>query len=61
MMEEKTCICVFNYDNIFHFQNKREYQVDVYPLFCCVYNNGGWDDYVFIGIEEFKKYFKIIE
>jgi len=60
---ERTCKCIqeFKYDNLI-FHKGREYQVDVYPLYYQIYQNGGWDDYVFINTEEeFSKYFKLIE
>lgn len=59
---EKTCTCINEctlYDYL--FRKGREYQVDVYPLYYQVYNNGGYDDYVFLSPEDFEKYFKMIE
>ena len=61
-MKEKTCKCINEYkigDFIFH--KRREYQVDVCPLWYQVYNNGGWSDYVFLEEDEFNKYFKLID
>ena len=42
---ERTCKCIqeFKYDNLV-FHKGREYQVDVYPLYYQIYQNGGWDD-----------------
>lgn len=61
MKFEKTCKCIEDliYED-YTFHKGREYQVDVYPLFYKIYNNGGWDDYIFFG-EDFNKYFKLIE
>jgi len=59
---EKTCKCIEDLitDN-YHFHKGREYQVDIYPLFYKIYQNGGWDDYIYIeDTEEFNKYFKEI-
>ena len=36
-------------------------QVDIFPLYYQVYQNGGWDDYIFMKEEEFNKNFKLIE
>ena len=59
---EKTCVCIENYeieDLIFH--KGREYQVDIFPLYYQVYQNGGWDDYIYIEDEDFNKNFKLID
>jgi len=59
---EKTCVCIENYeieDLIFH--KGREYQVDIFPLYYQVYQNGGWDDYIYMKDEYFNKIFKLIE
>lgn len=60
-MEEKTCICIasLNQDG-FEFFTRHEYQVDVYPLFFCVYLDGGWNNYIFLNEEDFSKYFQLI-
>jgi len=60
--KERTCACINNYEDenlIFH--KGREYQVDLFPLYYQVYQNGGWEDYIFMNEEEFQKYFKLIE
>ncbi len=59
---EKTCVCIENYeieDLIFH--KGREYQVDIFPLYYQVYQNGGWDDYIYMEDEDFNKNFKLID
>ena len=59
---EKTCKCIENLiiDN-YTFHKGREYQVDIYPLFYKIYQNGGWNDYVYFESEkDFNKYFKEI-
>ena len=70
MKLEKTCKCIAalsrvndnNPEKTCEFIVRREYQVDVYPLYYQIYQNGGWDDYVFISSdEEFNEYFKLIE
>ncbi len=62
---EKTCKCIKEcIFNGYEFHKGREYQVDIYPLFNKVYNNGGWDEYVFFEDNEeneFNEYFKLIE
>lgn len=65
-MEEKTCLNIqpINIEDKFGeltFKPGFEYQVDIYPLFSCVYNNGGWKDYFFFSNHEFNKYFQIID
>jgi len=63
----KTCKCVKSIkyeDNVFkplEFYQNREYQVDVYPLFYKVYPNGGYEDFVFLNEDEFKKDFLLID
>ena len=65
---EKTCLCIkdlsitdeYN-DGTLNFHMGREYQVDIYPLFNVVYQNGGWKDFVYLNDEEFYKNFKLIE
>lgn len=64
-MQERTCQCVetINIEDKFGkltFKQGFEYQVDIYPLFSCVYNNGGWNDYYFFPSHQFNNYFKII-
>lgn len=59
-MEERTCICIVDYNGNFPYFKNMEYQVDVYPLFYCVYNNGGWSDYDFLTKEEFSMHFRLI-
>lgn len=56
-MEERTCKCISAYNG---FLENHEYQVDVYPLFLCVYLNGGWTDYEFLSNEEFTEHFELI-
>lgn len=60
---EKTCSCIE--DLIFEdyqFYKGREYQVDIYPSHYKIYQNGGWDDYIFLeGDDNFNKHFKLIE
>lgn len=60
---EKTCLCINDliFDD-YQFHKGREYQVDIYPLFYKIYNNGGWNDYIFLeGEDNFNKYFNLIE
>ena len=59
---QKTCRCIkeVQFDEL-KFYNRREYQVDIYPLFYKVYNNGGWDDYVFLDENEFLENFELIK
>ena len=60
---EKTCSCIE--DLIFEdyqFHKGREYQVDIYPSHYKIYQNGGWDNYIFLeGDDNFNKHFKLIE
>ena len=58
---EKTCTCIKEYkiDNLV-FHVRREYQVDIYPLYYKVYQNGTYNDYVFLNEDEFNEYFKEI-
>ena len=60
---EKTCSCIE--DLIFEdyqFHKGREYQVDIYTSHYKIYQNGGWDDYIFLeGDDNFNKHFKLIE
>ena len=60
---ERTCKCIVELNRYnLQFHKGREYQVDVYPLYYQIYQNGGWDDYVFISSdEEFNEYFELIE
>ena len=44
-----------------NFHAGREYQVDVYHLFLQVYQNGGYNDYVYLEENEFLEHFEIIE
>ena len=62
MIIEKTCTCIeeFKMDNLC-FHPKREYQVDIFPLYYEVYQNGTYEDYVFLTDGEFNKYFKLID
>lgn len=72
-MLEKTCRCKKEYSNKrintnvrgpktpLLYVEGREYQVDVFPLFNVVYNNGGWTDYCYLNNEEFDKYFELIK
>lgn len=59
---EKTCKCINDLTlNECQFHKGREYQVDIYPLYYQIYQNGGWDDYIFINSdEEFNSYFELI-
>lgn len=70
MILERTCTCIEEYScmndgklsaTILDFHKGREYQVDIYPLYHIVYQNGGWDDYINLNDEQFNKYFKLIE
>ena len=45
----------YNDGNELNFHKGREYQVDIFPLYYQVYQNGGWDDYIFMTEEEFNK------
>ena len=59
---EKTCKCIEDLEfNGYLFHKGREYQVDIYPLYYQIYQNGGWNDYIYLeDEEEFNKYFKEI-
>ena len=66
-MLEKCCRCkkTFNVPperglEELEFLERREYQVDIYPLYYKVYNNGGYLDYVFLSDEDFRKNFDLI-
>lgn len=73
MMEpaEKTCKCIgsiklkastpFNDGPDMEFHKGREYQVDIFPLYYQLYQNGGWEDYIFLTEEEFNRNFTLIE
>ena len=71
IQSEKTCKCIEsltrnaampnNDGDVLNFHKGREYQVDIFPLYYQVYQNGGWDDYIFMTEEEFNKNFSIIE
>lgn len=60
---QKTCACIEDLVfNDYQFRKRHEYQVYVYHLYYKIYNNGGWDDYIFIDNDEyFNKYFKMID
>lgn len=67
---ERTCKCIEDYNcmnsgnistTLLEFHKGREYQVDVYPLWYIVYQNGGWDDYIHLEEDLFNKFFKLIE
>ena len=59
---ERTCKCIQDYEeNNLIFHKGREYQVDLYPLYNQIYQNGGWNDYIFMDDETMEKYFKLIE
>ena len=68
---ERTCRCINDFDVLpdnchpnekeLNFHKGREYQVDIYALFFKVYQNGGYDDYVFLNDEEFDNYFELIK
>jgi len=62
MKIEKTCKCIkdFTFDE-YVFHKGREYQVDIYPLYYQIYQNGGWNDYVFLeNNDDFNEYFELI-
>ena len=68
---ERTCKCIEsltinaacpnNDGDELNFHKGREYQVDIFPLYYQVYQNGGWDDYIFMNEEEFNKNFSLIK
>lgn len=68
---ERTCRCIndfiifpdsrYSNEKELNFHKGREYQVDIYALFFKVYQNGGYDDYVFLSDEEFDDYFELIK
>lgn len=59
---EKTCKCIKDLEfNDCIFLEGREYQVDVFTYFFKIYQNGGYDKYIFIeGEHSFNENFKII-
>ena len=60
---EKTCKCIKDliFDD-YQYHKGHEYQVDIYPLFYKIYNNGGWNDYIYLeGEDKFNEHFKMIE
>ena len=67
---EKTCKCINEFsvlsdnmcpnDEELIFHNGREYQVDVYVSSYKVYQNGGYDDYVFLNEDKFNENFELI-
>ena len=62
MKFERTCVCTEDYeieDLIFH--KGREYQVDIFPFYYQVYQNGGWHNYIYMQEEDFDKNFKLID
>ena len=62
MKFERTCTCIEDLIIAdYHFHKGREYQVDIFPLYYQVYQNGGWTDYIFMKEEEFDKNFKLID
>ena len=71
MGDERTCRCTENLTinasmphddgNELNFHKGREYQVDIYQSYYQVYQNGGYDDYIFVTEEEFNKNFSLIE
>ena len=70
MRLERTCKCIKEYScmnsgnlstTLLEFHKDREYQVDIYPLYYQVYQNGGWDDYVYLDDNVFNKYFELIK
>ena len=71
IQSEKTCKCIESFTinaampnndgDILNFYKGREYQVDIFPLYYQVYQNGGWDDYIFMTEEEFNKNFNLID
>jgi len=71
MGDERTCRCTENLTinasmphddgNELSFHKGREYQVDIYPSYYQVYQNGDYDDYIFVTEEEFNKNFSLIE
>lgn len=59
---ERTCKCILDYvEDGLLFHKGREYQVDVYPIYNQIYQNGGWNDYIFMQDDEMNKYFKLID
>ena len=68
---ERTCKCIgsiqlkastpHNDGPEMTFHKGREYQVDIFPLYYQLYQNGGWDDYIFLTEEEFNKNFCLID
>jgi len=61
--KETTCKCIkdLEFEDI-QFHKGREYQVDIYPLYYQIYQNGGWNDYIFMeGEDKFNEYFKEIK
>jgi hypothetical protein len=62
MKFERTCVCIkdYEYENLI-FHKGREYQVDIFPLYYQIYQNGGWYDYVYMQEEDFDKNFKLIK
>ena len=68
---EKTCKCIKELNVLpdgrcpneseLNFHRGREYQVDIYALFYKVYQNGGYNDYVFLNDDEFNESFELIK
>ena len=60
---ERTCKCIKDYEieNLI-FHKDREYQVDIFPLYYQVYQNGGWEDYIFMhdGYDEMPDYIQAV-
>ena len=62
MKLERTCKCIQDYEQDgIKFHKGREYQIDIYPLYNQIYQNGGWYDYIFMIEEDFNKYFELIK
>lgn len=59
--KETTCKCIkdLEFEDI-KFHKGREYQVDIYPMYYQVYQNGTYNDYIFLTEDEFNEYFKEI-
>ena len=59
---ERTCKCIQDYEQDgLKFHKGREYQIDIYPLYNQIYQNGGWNDYIFMDDESIQEYFELID
>lgn len=68
--KETTCKCIKNFKCMnsgnlskipLEFHKGREYQVDIYPLYYHLWQNGGWNDYICLTKDQFNEYFILIE